>query len=326
MQPESALSSSPTSPFLPAALRWAAHPHRGAPTRTALWLLSVALILTACAPRATPPVFKIAIIAPFEGPSRPLGYSILHAVRLRVQAWNASMPAPKIEIIALNDDGDPELAARLPAQLALDPAVLLVLGPPQGHTARAALGPLAAWGLPTLALAPLPGEDEHTGPPAPAAVIPFAGDDSRLAAALADVAGAAAVAWQLPLATPSIWVGDPLTLAELLITRPELAAAAGSVAAEPALVAWAPLPEGGLIWAAAAPAALPADFIAAYTAAAGEPPTPMAGLAFAAVDAALPLLAQNQERAALGLALAELPLPPFHRYLRSADACCQPLP
>ena len=178
--------------------------------------------------------------------------------------------------------------------------------------------------MPTLALAPLP-----ANPPAP--VIPFAGVEAGLAAALVDVAPARGHRLANACAHASIWVGDPLTLAELLATRPDLVVAAGSVAAEPALAAWALLPEIGaelppLIWAAATPATLPADFSAAYTAVAGETPTPMAALAFAAVDAALPLLAQHQTRATLGPALARLPSPTFRRYLRSADACCQLLP
>ncbi len=100
----------------------------------------VIFTLGACTlPGSTPPVVKIGLIAPFEGPSRPLGYSVLNGVRLRLQQWNDAGNSPRVELVALNDNGDPDLAAQLPAQLAIDPDVLLVLGPPQGHTALAAL-------------------------------------------------------------------------------------------------------------------------------------------------------------------------------------------
>ncbi|RME85899.1 MAG: ABC transporter substrate-binding protein, partial [Caldilineae bacterium] len=75
---------------------------------TALLLL---LALSGCNAPAAPPVVKLGLIAPFEGPSRPLGYSILYAVRLRLQMWNRQGGSPRVELVALNDDGDPDLAA-----------------------------------------------------------------------------------------------------------------------------------------------------------------------------------------------------------------------
>lgn len=281
-----------------------------------IWFV-ICLILGGCA-AGTPRVVKIGLIAPFEGPSRPLGYSVLHAVRLRLQQWNEGGGSPKVELVALNDDGDANMAATLPNQLAIDPDVMLVLGPPQGHTALASLENLAAHGLPTLSLAPLPDA-------APPAIRPFAGTASSLEQALGDYASGAAPAWQAPLTGPGIWLGDPLTLAELVKTAPELVPAAGGVAAEESFALWAGDEAEGLIWAAATPTDLPADFAAAYEALAGGPPTPVAALAYAATDAALRLLEKHKTRASLLNVLEAVPVPAIHLYRRQGDACCVPL-
>lgn len=286
-----------------------------------IWALGMAacLLLAGCTGRGAPPVVKIGLIAPFEGPSRSLGYSVLHAVRLRIQQWNDSGASPRVELVALNDDGDPALAAILPDQLALDPDVMLVLGPPQGHTALASLPALAEHGLPTLSLAPLPA-------PSPPGILAYAGAGDEIAQALADHAPGAGSAWQLPLSSPSIWLGDPLTLAELVKSSPELVPAAGSVAAEESFGAWAGAEAEGLVWAMAVPATLPADFTSAYQQLAGGPPTPVAALAYAAAGEALALLAGNDSRPELAQALASVPLPPIQLFRRQGDACCLALP
>ncbi len=280
--------------------------------------MAACLLLAACTGRGAPAVVKIGLIAPFEGPSRSLGYSVLHAVRLRIQQWNEAGGAPRVELVALNDDGDPALAAILPDQLALDPDVLLVLGPPQGHTALASLPRLAARGLPTLSLAPLPD-------PPPSGILPFAGAGNQIAQALAVHAPGATPVWQPPVLSPCIWLGDPLTLAELVKTSPELAPAAGSVAAEEAFAAWAGERAEETVWAMAAPAILPAAFPSAYEQRAGAPPTPVAALAYAAADEALTLLARHTSRRDLAQALASVPIPPVQRFRRQGGACCVPL-
>lgn len=280
----------------------------------------ICLAVGACTGRGAPRVVKIGLIAPFEGPSRPLGYGVLHAVRLRVQQWNEAGGSPQVEVIALNDDGDPDLAASLPGQLAIDPDLMLVLGPPQGHTALASAAALAEHGLPALSLASLPDAQ-------PSSVLPFAGTGSRLAQALNGFAPGAVPAWQMPLVAPGIWLGDPLSLAALVKDSPELAPAAGSVAAEEAFGAWAGASADGLVWAAAVPdsASLPADFDADFEAAAGSPPTPVDKLAYAAADEALQLLAAHPSRASLVQALASIALPPIQVYRRQGDACCLPI-
>jgi len=53
-----------------------------------LILLLLVLLTSGCKDTASPKVIKIGLIAPFEGPSRPLGYDVLYAVKLRVKQWN----------------------------------------------------------------------------------------------------------------------------------------------------------------------------------------------------------------------------------------------
>ena len=279
----------------------------------------LSLSLSACTPPgSTPPVVKIGLIAPFEGPSRPLGYSVLHGVRLRLQQWNDAGNSPRVELVALNDNGDPDLAELLPAQLAVDPDLLLVLGPPQGHTALAALLALTEHELPTLSLAPLPDDSSPW-------VFPYAGVDADMQTALARYAPDAPVARGQPLVGPSIWVGDPQTLAELVQTTPDMAPAAGVVAAEPAFAAWAGDAADGMVWALAVPDDLPADFAASYQALAGAPPQPVAALAYSATDQALKLITTHRERSALSAALPDVSAPSIQVFQRQGGDCCLPL-
>ena len=324
-------------------------------------ILLVAVLLTGCRAGDVPPVFKIALIAPFEGPSRPLGYNVLAAAHLRIQAWNESGETPRLELVALNDDGDPALAANLAAQLALDPDVIAVIGPPQGPTALAAAPALAAQGLPTFLLAPVPD-------PPPSPVIAFGGLAADVQMALKGYAPEAIPEYQGWPAQPALWLGDPMTLAAIRRQAPELAPVAGSVAAEDAFAAWA-CPErsrrtcpavddlvwvsnlqspisnpqsqstcpavDGLVWAAAMPDTLPPDFVRAYTEATGSPPDPVAALAYAAADRIVLALAGlrpvSPDRARMANALERKAVslvarPPMRVFMRDGATCCIPLP
>ena len=282
---------------------------------------------------SVPDVVKLGLIAPFEGPSRPLGYAVLQAVRLRLQGWNEGGGVPRVELVALNDDGDPDLAARLPGQLALDPDVLLVLGPPQGHTALATLPGFQAHALPAISLAPLPGSP--TLGPSGGVVAPYGGTAETvrqvLLAALADQAPGAVVAWQAPITTTSIWVGDPQTLADQRRSHPGLVPAAGAVAAEEAFAAWAGAAGDGLVWASAYPESLPADFASAYRQETGVTPEPISALAYAATDEALKLVSLHRSRTGILAALDSINLPSMRLFVRQGDrpgvpgTCCLPL-
>ncbi len=281
-------------------------------------LLVLLLLTAACRPQGAPEVVKLGLIAPFEGPSRPLGYDTLAAVRFRLQQWNESSAEPKVELVALNDDGSPDLAARLPAQLAVDPEVLVALGPPQGQTALAAVQSFQTQALPVISLAPLP---EAVG----AGVAPYAGTVEEVQRSLAQRASGAIAAWQAPITTTTLWLGDPLTLAEERRLRPELVPAAGAVAGEEAFAAWAGPAANGLVWAAAAPETSPDAFVAAFAQATGAPPNPQARLAYAATGEALKLISEHRSRAAIAAAMNRVASPSIHLFVRQDGRCCQPL-
>ncbi len=88
-----------------------------------LW---AALAVTGCAAARTPDVTRIALLAPFEGRYRELGYNVLYAARLAAaEAGNGS-----IDVLAVDDGGSVARAADRARALALDPAVsaAIVLG------------------------------------------------------------------------------------------------------------------------------------------------------------------------------------------------------
>ncbi len=127
---------------------------------------------------------------------------------------------------------------------------------------------------------------------------------------------------QQPLAEPSIWVGDPQTLAEIVLTMPEMVLAAGVVATEPAFAAWAGAAADGMIWASATPEDLPSDFADSYQALTGSPHQPISALAYTATDVALKMITEYQERSALRSALQHLPTTPIQVYQRHGADCC----
>lgn len=113
--------------------------------------LIIALMLASgCAlPRSTPPTLKIGMIAPFEGLYRPQGYAALYAVKLAIRERNRAggVAGYGIELVALNDDGEPTAAALQARKLAVDADVVGVIGPLARATAEAAAGPLTEAGL-----------------------------------------------------------------------------------------------------------------------------------------------------------------------------------
>jgi ABC-type branched-subunit amino acid transport system substrate-binding protein len=96
-------------------------------------------LLTAC--NVTQPVFKIGLVAPFEGRYRAVGYDVVWAVRMAVRERNTAGGAGgyAVELVSLDDGGDPASAAEQARKLALDPAVLAVIGHWRDETTLAAL-------------------------------------------------------------------------------------------------------------------------------------------------------------------------------------------
>lgn len=105
-------------------LRGSATYHR--PVIAALLLLL--LLLSGCS--SVRPVVKVGLVAPFEGRYRPIGYDAIYAARLAIREINASggIDGTMVELVALDDSGDLELARQAAASLVLDPQVVAVVG------------------------------------------------------------------------------------------------------------------------------------------------------------------------------------------------------
>jgi ABC-type branched-subunit amino acid transport system substrate-binding protein len=95
-------------------------------------MLTAFIALTMCASCAPVPprVYRIALIAPFEGRHRQIGYDAFPALRLAVRDDIQSHPdaSIQIEFVAYNDNGDPAAARRMAQNAALDPQVVAVIG------------------------------------------------------------------------------------------------------------------------------------------------------------------------------------------------------
>jgi branched-chain amino acid transport system substrate-binding protein len=106
--------------------------------------LCVLLLLTVVrctVPGSTKPILKVGLVAPFEGLYRPLGYEVLYAVKLAIRERNASggVAGYMVELVALNDDSEPTIAAQRAREMAVDPDVLGVIGHFSNLTTLAAL-------------------------------------------------------------------------------------------------------------------------------------------------------------------------------------------
>jgi ABC-type branched-subunit amino acid transport system substrate-binding protein len=127
---------------------------RGSIPLALLGLCVLALVLAACRrPGDAPQVVKIAVIAPFEGLGRRLGYAILPAVEDEIAAANLKRPdSPyRVALVALNDDLDSREAAAQAAAIVQDPAILAVIGPWSEGAAAQTVPILDGAGIPAIA-------------------------------------------------------------------------------------------------------------------------------------------------------------------------------
>jgi len=113
----------------------------------------VLLLLTTCT-ASTQPVVKIGLVAPFEGRYRPIGYEAIYAARLAIREINArgGINGQRIELVALDDRGEPEKALAAARQLALDPQVVAVVGHLRPDSTDAAMKIYCEAGLPLIAI------------------------------------------------------------------------------------------------------------------------------------------------------------------------------
>lgn len=112
------------------------------------------LTLSACGvlPAGTAPVVRFGLVAPFEGRHREIGYDLIYAARLAVREWNGrgGVGGYRVELVALDDGGSPELAVRAAESLTIDPAVVGVIGHWLDETTAAARPVYSEAGLPLI--------------------------------------------------------------------------------------------------------------------------------------------------------------------------------
>jgi branched-chain amino acid transport system substrate-binding protein len=86
------------------------------------------LALVGCT--VTKPIIKIGLVAPFEGLYRDVGYDALYAVKLALREWNEAggVEGYMVELVALDDGGEPHQAPGQAYELVLDPLVMGVIG------------------------------------------------------------------------------------------------------------------------------------------------------------------------------------------------------
>ncbi len=99
-------------------------------------LISILLmtVMSACSVINAEPVSKIALLAPFEGQYREIGYDALYSVRLALAESNAT----DIDLLAIDDGSTSELASQRIEALNQDPTVVAIIALGQYSTSREA--------------------------------------------------------------------------------------------------------------------------------------------------------------------------------------------
>jgi ABC-type branched-subunit amino acid transport system substrate-binding protein len=102
--------------------------------------LALGLILTLAACGRPRPTIKIALVAPFEGRFREVGYDAFPAMRLalRQQIQAGGLGDYEVTFVAYNDNADPAFAERVAHNVVLDDSVMAVIGNLRSETTRAA--------------------------------------------------------------------------------------------------------------------------------------------------------------------------------------------
>lgn len=100
-------------------------------SRRKLWALLFGLmfITAGCAVSQSPPITKIALLAPFEGRHRAIGYNALYAVRLALTESSAQ----NIQLLAVDDGGTVDASIERIRAINNDPSIYAIIV--LGHTA-----------------------------------------------------------------------------------------------------------------------------------------------------------------------------------------------
>lgn len=132
-------------------------------------VLLLLFFLPAAGCASVDPVLKVGLVAPFEGEYRAVGYDVIYSARLAVRQINQAggIGGYRVALVALDDAADPELARQTARALAIDPAVVAVLGHWRPQTTAVAVPIYDQAGLPLI-----PMGDPPFGKADPAALPP----------------------------------------------------------------------------------------------------------------------------------------------------------
>ena len=132
---------------------------------TSLLLITLALttpVLNSC--NVYRPVVKIAIVAPFSGMYREIGYQVLNGARIAVNEYNDSNIAlTEIELIAFDDAGNPTQAQEQANKVLTDKKVLVVIGHWLDKTTTAAAPIYMNANIPLLSTSSKPSNPDNAG-------------------------------------------------------------------------------------------------------------------------------------------------------------------
>ncbi len=117
----------------------------------------------------SPRLYRIGLAAPFEGFFRNDGYDALAACRAVVAQWDAEFSAlnVRLQVWAVDDGNDPDVAVRRAMELAGDPLVVAVIGHLTPETSAAAAPTYHDAGLLQVSPPPLPPISPPSSAPLP---------------------------------------------------------------------------------------------------------------------------------------------------------------
>ncbi len=128
--------------------------------------LTLAFILSGCYP-GTKPMTKIGLVAPFTGFDEAVGYSVLYSAKLALQERNSrgGVSGYMVELVALDDRNQADLAVQRAQMMALDADIMGVIGHYENAAALAASEEYHRAGLTYLAVSATADELTRKGYP-----------------------------------------------------------------------------------------------------------------------------------------------------------------
>lgn len=126
--------------FIPAT-EWVALSRAGIPLLLAIsLLLATGCQVASAGPPPWKPLVKIGLVLPFAGHDSSTAYNVLLAAKLALNDWNdrGGLDGHRIELVAVDDESDPQVAEYQARELIGDPAIFGVVGHLRSDTALAA--------------------------------------------------------------------------------------------------------------------------------------------------------------------------------------------